>query len=514
GPPLRYTPHLRLSIPLGLALLAGPLCAQTAAPRDGAAATITAADVARHIGVIADDSMLGRDTPSRGLDLTSRYVADQFRRFGLRPGGDKGSWFQRYPITRRLFDAAASRVVLSSGGTKAAARFDRTARYIQGAVPAAALTGPTVLVAGTLGPDDVSRMALRNRIVLYAPVTGDQPSERATRVTRALRLAGPKAVLLVSDLEPETFTARILRVQHARTTVDLRLAYPPMLELSEAAVAPALRAAGVDIRAARAEAAPVFRELPTLRARIELKDSVLSALTASNTVGVLEGSDPVLKGEYLVFSAHMDHIGVTSGLPDSVNNGADDDASGTSGVIELAEAFSRPGARPRRSIIFLTVSGEEKGLWGSRYFSEHPAVPMDRIVADLNIDMIGRNWPDTIVAIGKEHSDLGATLERVNRAHPELGMTAIDDRWPDERFYFRSDHYNFARKGVPILFFFNGVHPDYHRPSDSPDKIDAEKESRILRLLYFLGREVGDADARPKWNPESYQSIVDDPAAQ
>ena len=210
----------------------------------------------------------------------------------------------------------------------------------------------------------------------------------------------------------------------------------------------------------------------------------------------------------------MDHIGVTAGLPDSINNGADDDASGTTGVIELAEAFSRPGARPRRSIIFLTVSGEEKGLWGSRYFSEHPVVPVDRIVADFNIDMIGRNWPDTIVAIGKEHSDLGATLERVNRAHPELGMTAIDDRWPDERFYFRSDHYNFARKGVPILFFFNGVHPDYHRPSDSPDKIDAEKESRILRLLYFLGREVGDADARPKWNPESYQSIVDDPATQ
>jgi Zn-dependent M28 family amino/carboxypeptidase len=206
----------------------------------------------------------------------------------------------------------------------------------------------------------------------------------------------------------------------------------------------------------------------------------------------------------------MDHIGITPGLPDSVNNGADDDGSGTAGVMELAEAFSRPGARPRRSIIFLTVSGEEKGLWGSRYFSEHPPVPLKSIVADLNIDMIGRNWRDTIVAIGKEHSDLGATLARVNRAHPELHMTAVDDRWPEERFYFRSDHYNFARKGVPILFFFNGVHADYHQPSDSPDKIDSEKESRILRLLYYLGRAVGDAPARPKWNPESYREIVDD----
>ena len=500
---------MRISLVLGLALAAGPLRAQMAAPADRAAETITADDVAHHIGVIAADSMLGRDTPSRGLDLTARYVAAQFRRFGLRPGGDRGGWFQRYPITRRRFDAAGSRVVLAAGGTEAIARFDRTARYVQGAVPEAPLAGTTVLVAGTLGPDDVSRMVLRDRIVLYAPGAA---SEMATRVTRALRLAAPQAVLLVSDLDPESFAARIPRTMPARTTVDLRLVSPPLLELSETAVAPALRAAGVDLRAARADAAPVFRELPGLRARIELKDSVLASLTAPNTVGILDGSDPALKGEYLVFSAHMDHIGVTPGLPDSVNNGADDDASGTTGVIELAEAFSRPGARPRRSIIFLTVSGEEKGLWGSRYFSEHPPVPVERIVADLNIDMIGRNWPDTIVAIGREHSDLGATLARVNRAHPELAMTAIDDRWPDERFYFRSDHYNFARKGVPVLFFFNGVHPDYHRPSDSPDKIDAEKESRILRLLYFLGREVGNADARPRWNPESYHSIVDDPA--
>ena len=504
---------MRISLIFGLALVAGPLRAQTALPPERASATITAADVARHVGVIADDSMLGRDTPSRGLDLTARYVADQFRRFGLRPGGDQGGWFQRYPITRRRFEPAASRVVLASGGTEAIARFDRTARFVQGAVPAGPLTGAVVLVGGTLDPDDVSRMSLRDRIVVYAPGTGALPTERATRVTRALRLAAPKAVLLISDLEPETFASRIPHVMTARTTVDLRLASPLFLELNGAAVSPVLRAAGVDLGATRADTAPVFRELPALRARLELKDSVLASLTAPNTVGILEGRDPVLKREYLVFSAHMDHIGVTPGLPDSVNNGADDDASGTTGVIELAEAFSRPGARPRRSIIFLTVSGEEKGLWGSRYFSEHPPVPVDRIVADINIDMIGRNWPDTIVAIGKEHSDLGATLERVNRAHPELGMTAIDDRWPEERFYFRSDHYNFARKGVPVLFFFNGVHPDYHQPSDSPDKINAEKESRILQLLYFLGRQVGDADAPPKWNPESYHSIVDEPDA-
>jgi Zn-dependent M28 family amino/carboxypeptidase len=280
--------------------------------------------------------------------------------------------------------------------------------------------------------------------------------------------------------------------------------------VSESAVTPVLRAAGVTLSEVRRAARPVSRDLPGVTASVELKETVTDSLDAPNTIGILEGSDPVLRNEYLVFSAHMDHVGITPGLPDSINNGADDNASGTTGVIELAEAFSRPGARPKRSIIFLTVSGEEKGLWGSRWFSEHPAVPLKQLVADINIDMIGRNWADTIVAIGKEHSDLGATLERVNAAHPELRMVAIDDRWPEERFYFRSDHYNFARKGVPAIFFFNGVHEDYHRVTDSPEKINSEKESRILRLLYFFGKEIGDAPERPKWNEESRKLIVEE----
>lgn len=504
-------PRVRL---LALALAAGPLQAQTANTARHAAKTITAADVAHRIGVIADDSMLGRDTPSRGLELTARYVASQFGRFGLRPGGDEGGWFQRYAISRKRFDAMRSRVAIEGSGVESVATFDRTARYLQGAVANTAVTGPAVLVGGTLAPADVAHMALKDKVVVYVTDFAAAPSERATQVGRAIRLAAPLAVLLVANLPPAEFAARIPASMPARTTVDLKLVSPPFVEVEETAVAPALRAATVDLAAVRADSAPVFRELPGVRARVELRDSTLESLTAPNTVGILEGSDPKLKNEYLVFSAHMDHIGITPGSPDSVNNGADDDASGTTGVMELAEAFSRPGGRPKRSIIFLTVSGEEKGLWGSRYFSEHPAVPIDHIVADLNIDMIGRNWKDTIVAIGKEHSDLGATLERVNRAHPELGMSAIDDRWPEERFYFRSDHYNFARKGVPILFFFNGVHPDYHQVTDSPDKIDSEKESRILRLLYYLGREVGDAPRRPQWNPASYREIVDGPAGR
>jgi Zn-dependent M28 family amino/carboxypeptidase len=205
----------------------------------------------------------------------------------------------------------------------------------------------------------------------------------------------------------------------------------------------------------------------------------------------------------------MDHVGTSSTAgPDSIFNGADDDASGTAGVLELAEAYSRRGGRPKRSLIFLTVSVEERGLWGSAYFAANPPVPMGQIVANINMDMIGRNWPDTIVVIGKEHSDLGATLNRVNAAHPELRMTAIDDLWPGQNFYTRSDHYNFARRGVPILYFFNGVHADYHKASESPDKIDAEKEARLLRLIYLLGLEIGNAPERPRWNDASYQKIV------
>ena len=177
-------------------------------------------------------------------------------------------------------------------------------------------------------------------------------------------------------------------------------------------------------------------------------------------------------------------------------------------MIEAAEAFALVRPRPKRSIIFLTVSGEEHGLWGSSYFTARPPVPLAHIVANINLDMVGRNWKDTIVAIGKEHSDLGATLDRVAAAHPELHMRAIDDLWPQERYFFRSDHYNFARQGVPILFFFNGEHPDYHQVSDHPDKIDAEKESRIIRLVFYLGLEVANAAERPRWNPESYRRIV------
>jgi hypothetical protein len=501
---------LRISLPaLLLALVPGLLAAQTSAPLAGAAAGITAKDVARRIGIIAHDSMMGRDTPSPGLERTAEYVADQFRRFGLRPGGDNGSWLQRYSIRRQRLDLEHSWVVFTTKTRADSAGFTVSARYDGGPVPEKPVSGTAVLVSGRHTAESLGKVRMKDKIAVFVPQRGRDP-EDIQQMLRILFLSGPNALVVLSEADSANFAAAIPRQAPERTVVGLPPTRPVAVRVAAGAIGRALADAGIDLSRARISAEPLARDLPGLGVSVALKDSVLSTVTAPNTVGILEGSDPELKKEYLVYSAHMDHIGITPGQADSINNGADDDASGTTGVIELAEAFSRPGARARRSIIFLTVSGEEKGLWGSNFFSAHPPVPIRQIVANINMDMIGRNWPDTIVAIGKEHSDLGAALNRVNAAHRELGMTAIDDRWPEERFYFRSDHYNFARRGVPILFFFNGVHQDYHEVTDSPEKINSEKEARILKLLFYLGQEVANAPRRPQWSPESYKEIVEE----
>ena len=399
-------------------------------------------------------------------------------------------------------------MVVSYGSTVDSVGFTTGAKYDGGEMPDSAVTAPAVLVSGAQTEAGAGGLKVNGRVVLYAPALNADAGS-VQQVLRALYQGKPRALLLLSGADSARFAAALPPRPPERTVIGPPSSQPVVVQVRAGAMQSSLSAAGIELEQLRSSGGPVSREVPGLGVVVQLRDSVISSISAPNTVGILRGSDSRLRNEYLVYSAHMDHIGITPGRPDSINNGADDDASGTTGVVELAEAFSRPGARPKRSIVFLTVSGEEKGLWGSNVFAGNPPVPIKQIVADINIDMIGRNWRDTIVAIGKEHSDLGPTLDQVNRAHPELGMTAIDDRWPEEQFYFRSDHYNFARRGVPILFFFNGVHQDYHEVSDSPDKIDSEKESRILKLLFYLGQEIGNAPKRPSWNPQSYRDIVE-----
>jgi Peptidase family M28 len=230
---------------------------------------------------------------------------------------------------------------------------------------------------------------------------------------------------------------------------------------------------------------------------------------APNVVGILRGSDPQMRDTYVVYSAHMDHVGV--GLPDetgdSIYNGADDDASGTSAVIEIAQAFASMPERPKRSIVFVAVSGEEIGLYGSQAFVEHGPIDVRTMVADINIDMIGRNAPDSIVVIGLRYSDLGSTVHEAAADPPALGINVMDDPWPEERFFFRSDHYNFARAGVPAVFFFAGVHADYHQPSDEVDRIDGDKAARIARLAFRIGLRVADRSGRPEWTRDGLAEV-------
>lgn len=474
---------------------------------------ITPEAVASRIEVLAHDSMRGRDTPSPELDRAADWIAESFESFGLTGGGDGGSFLQHYSIQRVTPDFAASRIV--AGETEL--RFGEDVALPFGLRCGGDFTAPIAVLTGTADMQEALReldFSGRHLIVL----SGGEGARGAAalQTVQAAARTGPLSVVVATDRSDGEWR-RTVAMQEENISTCLPwddTTGPPILEVRESAIAPFLSAHGVDLAGQRARAAGPLTvlELDGVEMTVSPRVRVLRDDRAPNVVGVLEGSDPELRGEHVVFSAHMDHVGVGRPDPtgDSIYNGADDNASGTAGVIALAEAFASMEERPARSLIFVLVSGEEKGLWGSQYYADHAHVPATDMVAAINMDMIGRNWPDTIVAIGKEHSDLGATLEQVNARHPELGMTAIDDLWPEERFYFRSDHYNFARKGVPILFFFNGVHEDYHRPSDHPEKIDQEKTARITRLVYLFGLEVANAVDPPRWNPESYREIVTD----
>jgi hypothetical protein len=484
------------------------LAAQTQAPLRRAAATITSKDIMRRIAVMAADSMMGRGNPSRGLELTASHVAAEFRRVGLRPAGDDGDFVQRFGLRRWTINNGTSTVELANPGYRRLVPVGVEARYVDGRIPEAPLRGSVVVLSGPARAGD----DLRNRVVLLVLDYSRPLPPSLGQDIYQLAASGPLAVLLLSNRDSTTFADRLRSAAAPKLTRD---AYDeadslaPILEIHERTLGAVLGAAGIKPDEVRQESQGERRAVPALTAEIRLSRKVLDRAELPNVAGVLEGSDPTLRQEYLVFSAHIDHIGLSPGQPDSINNGADDNASGVAGLLELAEAFSRPGARARRSLLFLAPSAEEPGLLGSAHFTAHPTVPLQSMVANINMDLIGRNWPDSVIAVGIEQSDLGAILQQVVKNHPELRMTPIADRWPEERIFYRSDHYNFARRGVPILFFTSGTHEDYHRPTDTAERINVEKESRLVRLLFYLGSAVANRTARPRWTPESYQQIVE-----
>jgi Zn-dependent M28 family amino/carboxypeptidase len=249
------------------------------------------------------------------------------------------------------------------------------------------------------------------------------------------------------------------------------------------------------------------------RLRLDLGARV-EAVKTQNVVAVYEGTDATLKQEYVALGAHYDHIGVSSTGTDRINNGADDDGSGTVALLNIAEALVRGNVKTRRSWLFVWHCGEEKGLWGSRYFVEHPTVPIEKIVVQLNVDMIGRSkkpgdkvsananlsGPSEIYVIGSKmmSSTLGALSERVNKDYLDLSFNYKYDEPSDpNRFFFRSDHYNYAKKGIPIIFYFDGVHQDYHRASDEVGAIDFSKMERVTRTIYSTAHALAELPTRP-----------------
>jgi hypothetical protein len=248
----------------------------------------------------------------------------------------------------------------------------------------------------------------------------------------------------------------------------------PELELTAAFIAETFRGIGL---LPGGDAGAFIQRYPVL------SQGVVTS-TPPNAIGILEGSHATLRAEYILVTAHMDHIGVTGGGQncvasgaDSICNGANDNGSGTVGVLQLARAFAALPQRPARSIIFALFSGEERGLWGSAYFAKSPSRALSQAVAVLNLDMIGRNATDSLVVVGKSYSTLGAVTDRLTRAHPQVGMRLVDDPW-NGTYFTRSDHYSFARLGVPSLFFFNGPHADVHTARDAVGLLNADAAAR------------------------------------
>jgi hypothetical protein len=497
-----HTPGLTKTLPMAASALLvafSTACAQMAPREDEeaarAAAVITAANLETQLGVIAHDSMRGRDTPSPELMETALYIADQFRSFGLEPGAGS-DYVQLYPMTRTRPAGAAQQKLRFSGPAGTTDLVYGDGFFVQATAPATEAEGPVVLVESA-----ADMPAASGQIAILRATTANIRQVFGGRLRDAVRAARPVGLVVVLDV-PDTQFERFRgflgseRVVYGEVESDgIPVAFVAQRSLPEGLAAQVAGGASSDGWSARIET----------RADISVEE-------APNTIGVLRGSDPELRDEYVLLTAHMDHVGVGRAVDgDSIYNGADDDGSGTVTVVEMARAFTSLAQAPRRSIIFMTVSGEEKGLLGSRYYAENPTFPLESTVANINLDMVGRNWSDTIVAIGMAESTLGPQVERISAGHPELNMAVIDDIWPEESFYTRSDHYNFARRGVPILFFFNGTHDQYHHPDDEVGLIDYDKMARIGRLVFYLGLELANQDEPPAWDPEAYERVVELP---
>ena len=513
-----------------LCALSTPATAETWQPEEAA--------MRGHVGFLASDEMKGREAGTPEYDIAARYVAAQFETMGLKPAGATDSFIQPVPlVTFRAADKGS--ISLISGSTETLLEFG--VDYLPGSTPLAPelkLDAPLVFAGfGVVAPnfkrDDYAGIDVKGKIVvLLAGAPSSLPTEERAHYANIVSkrdLAakrGAVGIILVDTPTREkvsAFTRRARNWQYLGATWadgDGMPSYPggtaPLLA-TVSLVGAAKLFAGIPGGAETVFAAsegkvgnPKRMALPTT-ARVALKTEI-NRVMSSNVAGLLEGSDPVLKDQVIVLSGHLDHTGICPEVKgDTVCNGAMDNAMGIASMIEVAHGFKHLKARPKRSILFLAVTAEEKGLVGADYFAQNPTLPKANLVANVNLDMpiVTYDFKD-VVAFGAERSSIGPA---VARAGASMGIALVPDPKPEEGFFTRSDHYRFVQQGIPSVFLVTGPGGDgvvagaaflmtnYHQPSDDmnlPFKWGAA--AKFVGLNLAIARDLADTDERPRWN--------------
>lgn len=470
--------------------------------------TITAEEMLAHISYLASDELGGRDTPSPGLEMAAVYIEGGFRDAGLQPAGDGGSFVQRWTFektTLRESDTAAGiRSGLATEELEYAVDFFILPSSDEAVSAETVFIGSISRLLGDSPPEAGGRIA----IVTTPPAMGMEILQAAKGAAEA----GAAGLILI--LAPEVPAEVIPMVAGQIAGSGLPPQPVPVLGIAWERGERLLQAAGIDPAGYAEDSDPAVLGDVEVSIRAPM-DRVTS--TPPNVVGLLRGSDPVLADTYIVLSAHFDHVGIgeANAEGDSIYNGADDDASGTSVLLEVAQAFQAMPRAPRRSIVFLAVSGEEKGLLGAAHYAAQPTVPLEGIIANVNLDMVGRNAPDTVIAVGEEFTSLGDMTRSIAASHPQLGLTVAPDPNPSEQAFFRSDHLVFVRQDIPAIFLTTWLHDDYHQPSDEAERIDADKASRVAQLTYLLAWHLAEAADAPTWNEgaldEVHRMLADSP---
>lgn len=477
-------------------------------PKGGGNAAITAEEIRAHIQFLASDELEGREAGLEGAERAARYIASAFRAYGLKPIGDGGTFEQRFSFVARVVPGPMNRLRLK---TEAGERefafggdFVPLALSSRGAVEGEVLFAGYGISAPELGYDDYMGIEVSGRLVLVLDGSpdGQDPHGRfqgyraPQRKIATAREKGARSVLFIAA-EGKAEEDRLAMLRYDPMFGEAGI---PVLLLGRAAASEVLRIAGRDLaeleRSLASTATPRSFVLSGVRLVVQA-DVEKEMRQTANVVGLLEGSDPTLKDEIIIIGAHYDHLGrggehsLAPHRMGEVHNGADDNASGVAGMLELAQALAAARASLRRSVLFIAFSAEEVGLLGSNHYVKHPLLPLERTIAMFNFDMIGRLRESGVIVYGVGTSPFWqAALERANE-NARLNLRFRDDGVGP------SDHTSFYLKDIPVLHFFTGVHEDYHKPSDDAEKINAEGAQRIISLAYELVRELDRQPTRP-----------------